>query len=520
MPTTELHWRGKYDEHGKRRESRRQALPLRTVEELAAVRTSPWRNRLIFGDQRLVLPALLGEFRGGVDLIYIDPPFFTGAEFGYTAGAAGTNGRVTHAAYHDSRAGGLDGYLQWFFEAVVLLRELLATTGSIYVHLDWHVSHYAKVILDEVFGPNRFVNEIVWKRSANTSSLGKIWKRAHDVILLYRKSERCTFHRQRRPLSAASQALYTLRDERGLYRLVPLLVSGKRNGVTGQPWRGIDPNRRGRHGMHWVTRPEKLEECDREGLISWGDRRDCAPNLKYYLADNPGVVVSDWWDDIAPIASGSRESVHYPTQKPEALLERIVRASSHEGDLVLDCFCGSGTTAVVAERLKRRWIVADSGRIAVHTTRKRLLRAEGVRPFAVQQSGTRPQESSPLKGKSGVSLAVTIKGKVVTVQLLSHAAARRRRSWQWLDYWAVDFEYDGELFRPQWWAFRSREGKLLPLAASHRFSTPGTYVIGVEVADLLGREYTQSVKAHVGRKGAKEKGAGRLQRPCRCRVAE
>src|SRR5262245_43411257 len=416
MPTTELHWRGKYDEHGKRREPSRQSAALRTVEELAAVRSSSWQNRLILGDQRHVLPALLREFRGRVDLICIDPPFFTGAEYGYTADVPGNNGRITHAAYHDSRAGGLDGYLQWFYEAVVLLRELLAATGSIYVHLDWHVSHYAKVILDEVFGPNRFVNEIVWKRSANTSSLGKIWKRAHDVILLYRKSGRCTFHRQRRPLSAASQALYTLRDERGFYRLVPLLVSGKRNGVTGRPWRGIDPNRRGRHGMHWVTRPEKLEEYDRQRLISWGNRRDCAPNLKYYLAANPGVVVSDWSDDIAPNASGSRESVHYPTQKPEALLERIVRASSHEGDLVLDCFCGSGTAAVVAERLKRRWIAADSGRIAIHATRKRLLRLDSVRPFVMQQDGTTAEESAPLKGKAGLNVQVTIKGMVVTVQ--------------------------------------------------------------------------------------------------------
>jgi DNA modification methylase len=503
MSRTARHRKGK---RGQVIEPSQVEVPIRTVEEFATVRATTWNNRLISGDQNHVLHGLLPDLRGGIDLIYIDPPFFTGAEYPYTAAVPETNGRLTQTAYHDSRDGGLDKYLAWFGETIELLHQLLAPTGSIYVHLDWHVSHYAKVVLDQVFGPKRFINEITWKRSANTSSLGRIWKRAHDVILFYSKSERYTFHRQRRPLSAASQAIYAQRDERGLYRLVPLLVSGKRNGATGGPWRGVDPNKRGRHGMHWVTRPEKLEDYDRQGLIVWPARDGGAPNLKYYLAANPGVVVSDWWDDIPAIGSGGRESVHYPTQKPEALLERIIRASSREGDIVLDCFCGSGTTAVVAEKLNRRWIAADAGLIAIHTTRKRLLRLDRVRPFTIQNAGPTPMRTTvPQRNGRDVKLEVARSGDEVTVRLLGVAAGTNvkasrlaiRRAMGWVDYWAVDWNFDGRLFRPAWWALRGKGERPMPLAANHRYASAGAYVIAVQVIDLLGQELTHRVPVRV-----------------------
>ena len=167
--------------------------------------------------------------------------------------------------------------------------------------------------------------------------------------------------------------LYQNKDERGFYQLVPVLVSGKRNGTTGQVWRGIDPNSRGKAGMHWVTTPEKLEQYYAEGLIVFPQKEGGVPRLKYYLEQNKGVVMSDLWDDINLIASSGNESVHYATQKPEALLERIIQAGSNEGDLVADIFGGSGTTAAVAERLGRRWITSDLGRFAIHTSRKRLI---------------------------------------------------------------------------------------------------------------------------------------------------
>lgn len=228
--------------------------------------------------------------------------------------------------------------------------------------------------MDEVFGKENFLNEVIWMRSANASSIGKIWKRAHDTVLNYACHENYIFNIQRKPLSEASLKLYTLEDDRGKYRLVPLLVSGTRNGETGKPWRGIDPNKRGRNGMHWVTKQTNLENYTRNGLVVWPNKEDGAPNLKYYLDDNTGVAVTDLWDDIAPVGSGNLEFENYPTQKPESLLERIILASSNPGDLVMDIFGGSGTTAAVAEKLGRRWITCDFGKHAIYTMQKRLLR--------------------------------------------------------------------------------------------------------------------------------------------------
>jgi len=411
---TELIWEGKYT-NGKKNSPIRIALPFQTIETVnesaedrkrnlelfTSKKETEWRNRLIWGDKKYVLPSLLPEFAGKVNLICIDPPFNVGADFSFTATIPDNPETdeeetttfikqpsiIEQKAYRDTWGKGLDSYLQWFYETVILLRELLAEDGSIYVHLDWHICHYAKAILDEVFGYEKFINEIIWKRSANVSSIGKIWKRQHDTLLHYSKSEDYTFNFQRKNLSEASLKIYSLDDEKGRYRLVPLLVSGKRNGETGKIWRGIDPNSRGRHGMHWLKIPAKLEELDKEKLIVWPQREGSLPNLKYYLEDNPGVVISDLWDDISIIQSSGNESLNYSTQKPEALLERIIKASSNEGDFVLDIFVGSGTTAAVAEKFNRKWIACDLGRFAIHTTRKRLLGIPNVKPFSVQNLG-------------------------------------------------------------------------------------------------------------------------------------
>ncbi|MDP2363485.1 MAG: site-specific DNA-methyltransferase, partial [Ignavibacteria bacterium] len=181
------------------------------------------------------------------------------------------------------------------------------------------------------------------------------------------------FNFQRKDLSDASKKIYSLKDDKGYYRLVPLLVSGKRSGVTGQSWRGVDPNKRGKNGMHWVTTHKKLEVYENEGLIVWPAKEDGAPNLKYYLDQNPGVVISDFWDDINSVASNRVESYNYPTQKPETLLERIIETSTNTNNLIADFFCGSGTTLAVAEKLGRKWIGSDLGKFAIHTTRKRLV---------------------------------------------------------------------------------------------------------------------------------------------------
>lgn len=362
----------------------RQQLTLFSAPDDARPAFPPgWKNKLIWGDNKLAMAALAEEYAGKVDLIYIDPPFDTGADFTVQVEfnhemVVKEPSIIERHAYQDTWGSGLDGYLTWLYETALLLHQLLSGNGSLYVHLDWHIGHYAKAVLDEVFGIDYFVNEISWKRSSNTSSIGGIWKRAHDTILFYTKSDDYVFNFQYKALSDTSIQLYQNEDERGQYQLVPILVSGKRGGTTGHVWRGIDPNQRGKAGMHWVTTPSKLEAYAAEGLIVVPEKEGGVPRLKYYLSSNKGVVMSDLWDDISPISSNGNEAANYPTQKPEFLLERIVKASSNPGDLVLDCFVGSGTTAAVAERLGRRWIACDLGRFAIHTTRKRLLGFQGV----------------------------------------------------------------------------------------------------------------------------------------------
>jgi len=413
MPTkTELIWDGKYDEKGDRVAPLRVALPSQTVETVnesaqdrqlnlfqAASKTKPWRNRLIWGDKKYVLPSLLPEFAGKVDLIYIDPPFDTGADFSFTAAVPETDevqtepvsftkqpSIIEQKAYRDTWGRGIDSYLEWFYETVCLLHELLDEEGSLYVHLDWHVAHYAKAVLDEVFGRDNFRNQVVWKRSSIVASVPTQWRNSHDIILFYTKSLDNQFNMQYGEYSESSKKHYSHEDENGFFQPVPILASGKRNGETGKPWRGIDPNNVGNHGMHWLRAPSNLEELDKQGMIYWPSGGG-VPRLKYYLEEAKGRIINDFWDDINVINSMGKESFRYSTQKPQALLERIVKASSNEGDLVLDCFVGSGTTTAVAEELNRRWIACDLSRFAIHTTRKRLLGIHDVRPFVVQNLG-------------------------------------------------------------------------------------------------------------------------------------
>ena len=410
----ELVWEGKYDQDGRRVAPLRVALPFQTVEtvnesaqerQLSLLREtgSPyavkeWRNRLIWGDKKYVLPSLLPEFAGKVNLIYIDPPFDTGADFSFTATVPDHPDTpeddsfsftkepsiIEHKAYRDTWGRGLDSYLQWFYETAVLLHELLHETGSLFVHLDWHVVHYAKCVLDEVFGPALFQNQIVWPRT-NPQKTRKGFGRVHDVLLLYAKTDEFTWNPQLRPLSEKHlQRHYRRQDKHGRkYDVAELTAPGTTKGPSGQPWRGFDVAALGRH---WRYSPDTLDELDKAGRIYWPSKGGF-PRLIRYLDEVTGTTVGDVWDDISPLNMVAKERIDYPTQKPEALLERIIKASSNPGDLVLDCFVGSGTTAAVAEKLGRRWIACDLSRFAIHTTRKRLLAIPDVRPFVVQNLG-------------------------------------------------------------------------------------------------------------------------------------
>ena len=360
-------------------------------------------NRLIYGDNLLAMQALLAgdpqtglpSLRGKVDLIYIDPPFDSKADYRTKLTLPGGDisqkpTTIEQFAYADTWKDGTASYLRMLYPRLVLMRELLSDHGSIYVHIDWHVGHYVKVLMDEILGSDNFRNEIIWKRSQNISSIGNVYKRSHDVLLFYAKSADTPLSKVYEEQQEDYLAQYKYKDAVGIYRHAPLLVSGKRNGSTGSSWRGIDPNQCGRNGMHWITKIENLEKLNSEGKIYWPEKGG-QPMLKYYLNPDKGVLVSDYWDDINLISPTSKESLGYATQKPEALLERIIKASSNEGDLVCDFFGGSGTTAAVAERMGRRWITSDIGKPATLVMRKRLIDQE-VKPFLYQAIGDYQKE--------------------------------------------------------------------------------------------------------------------------------
>ena len=367
-----------------------------------------WRNRLIWGDNKYVLPSLLPEFAGKVDLIYIDPPFDTGADFSFTATIPDQDDdeaeEVTFAkepsfleqkAYRDiwgvSRDDSsrgvttFDRYARWFYEAAVLLRDLLADHGSIYVHIGPNMSHYVKAVLDEVLGGENYENEIVCRRAFAHSDSGRCGI-IHDNILLYGKTQSRTWNKVlQAPSKDYIEQFFDQYDQqrKERYARITLTAPGvTKEGESGKPWRGVNPSAIGRH---WAVNHGEMDRLDREGRIHWPKKG--VPRLKRFESEYEGIALQDIWTDINKIHNQSPELLNYPTQKPEALLDRIIKASSNEHDLILDCFCGSGTSVAVAEKLNRRWIACDLGRFAIHTTRKRLLGIPGVKPFVVQNLG-------------------------------------------------------------------------------------------------------------------------------------
>lgn len=258
---------------------------------------------------------------------------------------------------------------------------MLKPTGSIYVHLDWHVGHYAKIVLDEVFGSENFRNEIIWKRSLPHND-PKRYGAIHDTLLFYTKSENYKFHQKFTKQSEEyKKSHYTQRDPDGrIYRLQSLSAPH-----PGPPRKFGDKVIAPPKGAMWRFTQEKIDELLKQGLIVFTSKGQ--PNFKRYLDESKGSALQSLWTDVNPLNPQALERLDYPTQKPEALLERIIQASSNEGDLVLDCFAGSGTTAAVAEKLGRRWIACDLSRFAVNTTRKRLLNVQGVKPFVIQNLG-------------------------------------------------------------------------------------------------------------------------------------
>ena len=350
-------WPDKYNPDGSRKSVPRVSLPFQVIETVnesratREARSAPqrslfdiyegregetfedgWTNKLIWGNNLLVMSSLLERFAGKIGLIYIDPPFASGLDFSVTAPLGDLEDQafkeqslIEEKVYRDTWGRGRHSYLSMMTPVLGVIRELLTPNGTLYLHCDWHVGHYLKVVLDELFGDENFRNEIVW-HYPHMSNVRKDFARKHDTIFRYSKGDTWTFN---------------LDDVREPYD------------------------------------QQTLKRYETAVVFPGG----------YEAKANPlGKAPEDVWR-IPPIRNVSSENQNFPTQKPEALVERIIKASSNPGDLVADFFVGSGTTIAVAETLGRRWIGCDIGRFAIHTTRKRLLAIEGCKPFELLNLG-------------------------------------------------------------------------------------------------------------------------------------
>ena len=367
-------------------------------------RMDHWRNQLYFGDNLDIL--------GGnnipvdsVDLIYLDPPFNSNATYGvlfsektWEKSAAQITafddtwhwGPEAAAAYDKVVRGdrprvaellralkaflgqnAMMAYIAMMAVRLVELHRVMKPTGSLYLHCDPTASHYLKMILDTIFGPRNFRNEIIWKRTSARRDSHR-WNRIHDVIFFYTKGNKFTWNMQyiKYDQDYVDKFYRFVEPETGRrYMSDNLTADGIRHGSSGETWRGINVKEK---KLHWKYTIEKLEELDKAGRIIWPPKEGGVPRYKRYLDEMPGLAIQTIITDIPPLSAQSREKLNYPTQKPEALLERIINASSKEGDLVLDPFCGCGTTITVAERLRRRWIGIDVTHLAIALIKKRL----------------------------------------------------------------------------------------------------------------------------------------------------
>lgn len=340
---TELVWEGKYDEYGNRREvsSSGMSMPFQRIETIDEPRQrilaqrglfdevhshrDDFRNRLIWGDNKLVMASLLAEFKNSIDLIYIDPPFDVGSDFTMSVPIGDNKEKLGKdqstlemVAYRDTWGRGTDSYLSMMYERLILIKDLLSATGSLFVHTDWHVGHLIQSLLEDVFGKKRFLNQIVWWYVNKLPTGGQIFDRQHDLILWFQAGDKHKFNEIRVESEYKGTQLQTKK------------VGGVRVPI-------IDP--------------------------------ETGKQVRVMSSDKP---CGDVWR-MNMIHAQSVERVEYATQKPEELIERIIRSCTDENDLVADFFCGSGTTLSAAEKLGRRWIGADLGRFSIHTSRKRLI---------------------------------------------------------------------------------------------------------------------------------------------------
>ncbi|WP_257285641.1 site-specific DNA-methyltransferase [Endozoicomonas sp. SESOKO1] len=358
-----LNWRGKRPFTGT------QYFPAQR-KEVYNEEVNGWINKIFWGDNLQVMSHLLKEYRGKIDLIYIDPPFDSKADYKKSIKLKSKNITNDQSSFEDKQYSDIwsnDEYLQFMYERILIAKELLSENGNIFLHCDDEKNYLLRMILDEVFGSEKFNNEIIWKRSTSTGLSQKRCGTLHDTIYWYSKGESYKFimqyHRHDEKYLKRAR-----KDENGrLYIPIPTGNPGYRPNLY-YSYKGYLPHS---NGYKW--KKEKMEEYDKKGLLIFPENQDGRIQLKQYLDESKGVKLQDLWLDLPAVNPVAQERNGYPTQKPEGLLERIILMATNHNDLVLDFFMGSGTTQAVAMKLGRRFIGADINLGAIETTTKRLI---------------------------------------------------------------------------------------------------------------------------------------------------
>ena len=432
-----------------------------------------WQNLLIWGENEVVINSLRSKFINKISLIYIDPPFATGGDFNLKI-QIGENGKfVNEIAYIDKWKKGLESYLSFLQQRLVLMKELLTVNGSIYVHLDWHISHYVKLMMDEIFGINNFRNEIVWAYPAASAKTRKFFIRSYDTILFYTKSEE-----------------YVFNDDPNIY-------------------------------MEYSNRVKNALKKDEHGIFYYrgGSHNGKKLSRKVYVKQK-GIFPRDVWNDIPYIRANVNEYQGFSTQKPERLLKRIILASSNENDLVADFFCGSGTTLSVAEKLSRRWIGCDSNYHAIHMSKKRILNISSSNdilkwkqkynknPHPFQISGMDKIEDQNQESPK-LGLEIKQNNNMVTVELTNYVIPKNKILptkikekisvfSDWIDYWAIDYYKKEKFFTNMWISYRTPKKRKLELKSNpFLYEKPGIYKLSIKIIDIFGTQIVKSYEIKV-----------------------
>ncbi len=451
-----------------------------------------WENQLYWGDNYVVMKFLIQKFREKINLIYFDPPFATGGDFNYiiqigeSEASKSSSKWLRKTAYSDTWKEGFESYLNFMYERLLLMKELLSQEGSIYVHLDWHMGHYIKILMDEIFGVDNFRNEIIWAYPAASAQTRRFFIRSFDILLFYTKSNN-----------------YTFNDDPNIY-------------------------------MEYSDRVKKALKKDDKGTYYYrgGSHNGKKLSQKVYIKEK-GIFPRDVWNDIPYVRANTIEYQGFSTQKPERLLKRIMLASTNKNDLIADFFCGSGTTLTVAEKLDRRWIGCDTAMHAIHISKKRLLDiynsndmfnwkniyGKNIGPFKILQINEPNKEQSIpteflAKGinkeinlnafeKPSFNVKIEKKDNKVFCELIDYSLPyenlisdnlkKNIKKWtDWIDYWAIDFDNKSDIFIVMWVSYRTPKIRGLKLISTpYNFSKNKSYKVLIKVIDILGIETVQ-----------------------------